>query len=230
MAARRSCACGSVLLGLSPSSPSPGRHLDRRVDPNTRPDRSGARGDAAAGTLGQRGSRAATMKRRPADSGSSPVSSRNAIGICRRRRTPSFCRSTSQCAFAVLGEIPRRIPTSSFEQPAAINATTSRCLNVMGVVFLSVASSIMATKLLPRSRDGHWLGGVRRGVTGVYALPSAPEHADGHTSHGMAAMNPSSSNRPSGTQGRPRVRGSDRGRCGSRRRGAHRTAATRPHP
>ncbi len=125
------------------------------------------------GHLGQRGSRAAIMKRRPADSGSSPVRSRKAIGICRRRRTPSFCRSTSQCAFAVLGEIPRRIPTSSFEQPAAINATTSRCLNVMGAVFLSVASSIMAPKLLPRSRDGHWLGGVRRGVTLLRAIREA---------------------------------------------------------
>ena len=35
----------------------------------------------------------------------------------------------------------------------------------MGVVFLSVASSIMAEKLLTRSSDGHSLGGVRGGVT-----------------------------------------------------------------
>jgi hypothetical protein len=37
---------------------------------------------------------------------------------------------------------------------------------VMGAVFLSVASSIMAWTLLPRSRDGHRLGGVSDGVTG----------------------------------------------------------------
>ena len=47
-------------------------------------------------TSSQRGSRAASMYRRPADSGSSPVSNRKAIGIWRRRCTPSFCRSTSQ--------------------------------------------------------------------------------------------------------------------------------------
>ena len=51
----------------------------------------------------------------------------NAAGICRRRGTPSFWRRTSQCAFAVRGEMPSRSPTSSFEQPNAINSTTWRC-------------------------------------------------------------------------------------------------------
>src|SRR5262249_40559651 len=55
--------------------------------------------------------------------GSSPVSALNAAGICRRLGTPSFWRSTSQCALAVLGEMPSRSPTSSFEQPRAISAT-----------------------------------------------------------------------------------------------------------
>src|SRR5581483_8044033 len=47
--------------------------------------------------------------------GSAPVSSRNATGICRRLVTPSFCRNTSQWAFAVRGEIPSATPTSSFD-------------------------------------------------------------------------------------------------------------------
>lgn len=63
--------------------------------------------------------------------GSSPVSNLNATGICRRRGTPSFCRSASQCAFAVLGEMPRACPTSSFDSPCAINSITSRCREVM---------------------------------------------------------------------------------------------------
>src|SRR5438105_5061212 len=50
-------------------------------------------------------------------SGSSPVSSLKATGICRLRGTPSFCRRTSQCALAVLGEMPRATPTSSFDKP-----------------------------------------------------------------------------------------------------------------
>jgi hypothetical protein len=44
------------------------------------------------------------------ESGSSPVSSRYARGICLRRATPSFCLRTSQCAFAVRGEMPRPLP------------------------------------------------------------------------------------------------------------------------
>src|SRR6202008_2903222 len=43
--------------------------------------------------------------------------------IRRRLGTPSFWRSTSQCALAVLGEMPRRSPTSSFEHPRAISTT-----------------------------------------------------------------------------------------------------------
>jgi hypothetical protein len=49
---------------------------------------------------------------------------RYALGICRRRAQPSFCRITSECAFAVLGEMPSRRATSSFEYPAAINSIT----------------------------------------------------------------------------------------------------------
>jgi hypothetical protein len=67
---------------------------------------------------------------RPCESGSSPVSSRYARGICLRRGTPSFCRRTSQCAFAVLGEMPSRSPTSSLEQPSAISSTTCFCRSV----------------------------------------------------------------------------------------------------
>ena len=76
--------------------------------------------------------------------GSSPVSRRYAAGICRRRATPSFRRSASLCAFAVRAEIPRERPTSSFEHPAAMSATTSRWRSVSGasgavVVFVMVA-------------------------------------------------------------------------------------------
>jgi len=39
----------------------------------------------------------------------------------------------SECAFAVRDEIPSRSPTSSFEHPAAISVTTSRCRNVSPV-------------------------------------------------------------------------------------------------
>src|SRR5436190_2736861 len=60
----------------------------------------------------------------PRARGSSPVSVLNAAGICRRRATPSFWRSTSQCAFAVRAEMPSLSPTSSFEQPSAISTTT----------------------------------------------------------------------------------------------------------
>ena len=42
--------------------------------------------------------------------GSSPVSRRNAAGICLRRATPSFTRSASLCAFAVRAEIPSETP------------------------------------------------------------------------------------------------------------------------
>src|SRR6478735_4349191 len=45
--------------------------------------------------------------------------------------------------------MPRRTPTSSFEQPAAMSATTSRCRAVIGAVFRSVARSIMADDATP---------------------------------------------------------------------------------
>ena len=52
-------------------------------------------------------------------------------GSAAAARHPSFWRSTSECAFAVRGEIPSRTPTSSFEQPAAMSSTTSRCRSVI---------------------------------------------------------------------------------------------------
>ena len=90
---------------------------------------------------------------RLAESGSSPVSTLNATGICRRRLTPSFVRSVSECAFAVRGEMPSRSPTSSFEHPAAISATTSRCLGVRPVP-LWVVVVIMASEASSRP-SGH---------------------------------------------------------------------------
>ena len=64
----------------------------------------------AAGALDQRWGRAPVGQRRSEASGSSPVRSRYAIGICRLRRTPSFCRNTSEWALAVLGEIRDALP------------------------------------------------------------------------------------------------------------------------
>src|SRR5438067_632158 len=88
------------------------------------------------------------------ESGSSPVSSRYARGICRRRATPSFCLRTSQCAFAVLGEMPSRSPTSSLEQPAAINSTTCFCRGVrMGGLACSIVD--MAPTLTTASSAGY---------------------------------------------------------------------------
>jgi hypothetical protein len=52
------------------------------------------------------------------------VSVRYALGICLRLAQPSFCRSTSEWALAVLGEMPSRAATSSFEYPAAISSIT----------------------------------------------------------------------------------------------------------
>ena len=90
---------------------------------------------------------------RLAESGSSPVSTRNATGICRRRLTPSFERSVSECAFAVRGEMPSRCPTSSFEHPAAISATTSRCRGVRPAP-LWIVVVIMAPEASPtRARE-----------------------------------------------------------------------------
>src|SRR5205814_9661461 len=88
------------------------------------------------------------------ESGSSPVSARYACGICLRRGTPSFCLRTSQCAFAVLGEVPSRSPTSSFEYPAAINSTTCFC---RGVTTGGLACSIVviAPTVTRASRVGY---------------------------------------------------------------------------
>ena len=87
-----------------------------------------------ARTPATEGSPRASLRRQPplsarADArrdanGSSPVSNLKATGICLRRGTPSFCRSTSQWALAVLGEMPRTRPTSSFDRPCAINSIT----------------------------------------------------------------------------------------------------------
>ncbi len=63
----------------------------------------------------------------------------NAAGICRRLATPSFWRSTSQCAFAVRAEMPSLSPTSSLEQPRAMSSTTWSCRSVSaGVPSLGV--------------------------------------------------------------------------------------------
>ena len=135
--------------------------LEAGLDPTTLELRRLA---TAALTPSQRRGCAANAQRLPAASGSSPVRRRNAIGIWRLRLTPSFCLRTSLWALAVLGEIPSRAPTSSFEHPAAISAITSRWRSVMGAALLSVASSIMATNLLPRSRERHSPEGVTRDV------------------------------------------------------------------
>ncbi len=80
---------------------------------------------------------------RLAERGSSPVRAWKATGMYRRRVTPSFARRVSAWAFAVRGEMPRRAPTSSFEQPAAIKATTSRWRRVR-IASLSVMVCVMA--------------------------------------------------------------------------------------
>jgi transcriptional regulator with XRE-family HTH domain len=63
--------------------------------------------------------------------------------------------------------MPSRAPSSSFEHPAAMSATTSRCRAVMGAGFRSVANSIMSARLLPRSSDHHSTQGVTEGVSGL---------------------------------------------------------------
>ncbi len=100
---------------------------------------------------------------RLAESGSSPVSTRNATGICRRRLTPSFERSVSECAFAVRDEMPSRSPTSSFEHPAAISATTSRCLGVSPTAPWIVVV-IMSPRLVAPAPEHHSSEDVTRGV------------------------------------------------------------------
>lgn len=96
--------------------------------------------------------------------GSSPVSRRNAAGICRRRATPSFARSASLCAFAVRAEIPRKTPTSSFEHPAAISATTSRWRSV-SAAFVPMVALVMTTILVSLVRGIHSPEGVNPDVS-----------------------------------------------------------------
>ena len=80
--------------------------------------------------------------------GSSPVSALNAAGICRRLGTPSFCRSASECAFAVRGEMPSFVATSSFEQPCAINLTI--CTLALGEAGRVCSRSSWPRTLRPR--------------------------------------------------------------------------------
>src|SRR5919109_2228907 len=81
----------------------------------------------------------------------------------RRRETPSFCRSTSLCAFAVLGEMPRRSPTSSLDSPAAMSSTTSRCLSVR-FGSRSLSTWFMQATLAASWPLEHWPKGVFRGL------------------------------------------------------------------
>ena len=110
----------------------PAISLTGEATTDTSIEREGARGTPGVASRGR--CRQTPGRRysgpRLAESGSSPVSTLNATGICRRRLTPSFERNVSECAFAVRDEIPSRSPTSSFEHPAAISVTTSRCRNV----------------------------------------------------------------------------------------------------
>ena len=91
------------------------------------------------------------------------MSRRYAAGICLRRATPSFGRSASLCAFAVLAEIPSERPTSSFEHPAAMSATTSRCRSVSGASG-AVVVLVMAGILPSLDRVIHSSAGVSPGV------------------------------------------------------------------
>ena len=117
----------------------------------------------AAGACRQRlrGGRSLT---RAGTYGSSPVSWRNAAGIWRRRGTPSFTRRASLCAFAVRAEIPSERPTSSFEHPAAINATTSRG-GRSTTLRLRWPALVMARILPSLDRGIHSSAGVNPGVT-----------------------------------------------------------------
>ena len=77
--------------------------------------------------------------------GSTPVRSRYATGIWRRRETPSFWRRTSECAFTVRGEMPSCSPISSFERPAAMSSTTWRWRSV------SAGARFVSASYMPRS-------------------------------------------------------------------------------
>jgi len=122
--------------------------FDRRIETSRTRDRERPRVRCRQSPLPER------PGARLCESGSSPVSSRYARGICLRRATPSFCLRTSQCAFAVLGEMPSRSPTSSLEQPAAINSTTCFCRRVRtGGLACSIVD--IATTLTRKSSVGY---------------------------------------------------------------------------
>jgi len=65
-----------------------------------------------------------------AATGSTPVSIRYAMGICRCRRTCSFARSTSEWARTVLAEMPKAAAISSTVCPIARSVRTSLCRGV----------------------------------------------------------------------------------------------------
>jgi len=131
-------------------------------------------------------------------SGSSPVSARYATGIWRRRVTPSFCRRTSECAFAVRGEMPRRSPTSSLEHPAAMSSMTSRCRLVMvgseSCSALYIAAEAKAASparpLAGRSISGIYTarrGRASRGRSSLRDRACLPRRAPARRAHRCAA-------------------------------------------
>lgn len=88
-----------------------------------------------------------------------PVNRWNALGISRRRATPSLCFSASTCALAVLGEIPSRSPISSSVKPSARSERT--CLAsfvfLLGLLELGtlrrVADALERAEIALRTRD-----------------------------------------------------------------------------
>ena len=112
-----------------------------------------------------------------AASGSSPVSARYAAGMCRRRDTPSFCRSTSQCAFTVRGEMPSWQPISSFEHPAAISSTTCRCRVCQRRRCRSREVASMAATLPPSRAPAYCPKGVFLGLRYAPTRAALPTNA-----------------------------------------------------
>ncbi|MDQ3865903.1 MAG: hypothetical protein M3304_03615 [Actinomycetota bacterium] len=68
--------------------------------------------------------------------------------------------SVSECAFAVLGEIPSRVAISAFEHPSAISRTTSRCLAVKCPRSTPNMDRMVAAKRNAR----YWQNGLFRAV------------------------------------------------------------------
>jgi hypothetical protein len=85
-----------------------------------------------------------------------------------RCRQPSFCLSTSQCAFTVRGEMPSRSDTSWLESPAAMRTITSRCLGVISGTPSTVAFAIA------RGYEGRRPAAIARRVYLVAYLAYAP--------------------------------------------------------